>query len=62
MSRPSPGSLTLTTLSRKGRGFTRGLQKPLQPAQCAMKTGISAFARIWLVAPPKIIWRTRLCV
>ena len=30
--------------------------------QCAMITGIFALARIWLVAPPKIIWRRRLWV
>jgi hypothetical protein len=30
--------------------------------QCAMNTGIVAFARMWRVAPPKIICRSRLCV
>ena len=31
-------------------------------AQCAKNTGSSAADRMWLVAPPKIIWRSRLCV
>jgi len=39
-------------LSRKGRGWRHR----------AMNTGNPAFARMWLVAPPKIIWRRRLCV
>ena len=30
--------------------------------QCAISTGIAACARIWLVGPPKIIWRRRLWV
>jgi hypothetical protein len=28
--------------------------------QWAMKTGTVAMARMWLVAPPNIIWRNRL--
>ena len=31
-------------------------------AQCAIRTGSSACARMWLVAPPKIICRNRLWV
>jgi hypothetical protein len=33
-----------------------------QTYQCAINTGKVAFARMWRVAPPKIIWRKRLCV
>ena len=33
-----------------------------QQPQCAKNTGSSAAARMWLVAPPKIICRSRLCV
>ena len=41
------------SLSRSLRQFRR---------QCAMKTGRAACARMWRVAPPKIICRRRLCV
>ena len=30
--------------------------------QCTISTGICASLRMWLVAPPKIICRNRLCV
>ena len=30
--------------------------------QCAIRTGKLALARMWRVAPPKIIWRSLLCV
>jgi methyl coenzyme M reductase subunit C len=32
------------------------------PGQFAISTGSSAAAKTWAVAPPKIIWRSRLCV
>ena len=39
-----------------------GAVTPAAAAQCAMITGSSAAPRMWLVAPPKIIWRSRLWV
>lgn len=54
-------------MQRKSGGDTT--TTPVPPAspkrpepQCAMNTGTSACERMWLVAPPKIICRNRLCV
>ena len=44
------------------RAGTSASQLPGAPPQWDMKTGSVASARIWLVMPPKIIWRNRLWV
>jgi hypothetical protein len=45
-------------------GLASAIRPPLSAGepQWAMKTGTSACNRMWLVAPPKIICRKRLCV
>ena len=56
-------------LERPGAGHPEDLDCRVKPGndrrikgQCAMITGSSAAPRMWLVAPPKIIWRSRLWV
>jgi len=45
--------------------FLHDLVRALSAApadQCAISTGSFALARTYRVVPPKIIWRSRLCV
>jgi hypothetical protein len=73
--RPGPASGSGPARSALGKASAKGMSRPSatsrrqpqpsrweKPAQCAMSTGSSACARMWLVAPPKIIWRRRLWV
>ena len=48
--------------SRARRGSRSSGDQLRPPRQCAKNTGSSAAPRMWLVAPPKIICRSRLCV
>ena len=41
---------------------THGPRRDLPTPQCAIRTGNVLSARMWLVGPPKIIWRIRLAV
>ncbi len=43
-------------------GASRGASAGAGGAQCAMRTGRVVLAMMLLVAPPKIIWRSLLCV
>jgi hypothetical protein len=43
-------------------GRARPRQALARRPQLAISTGSSAAPRMWLVAPPKIIWRSRLWV
>jgi hypothetical protein len=49
-------------LQDRDRAANPGLRRRVPRAQCAISTGTVAAARMWLVAPPKIIWRSRLWV